>query len=1001
VYHVLLPEDGITAPLNFAIAPYCPDASDNRVLSVPVDWLAFVPAVAWLPLDAPLWWTLLAVWVLVLLAIPLWLLERRLWASKTTAGAVARLCGPVAAVAGGLLAWAWFAPHTLTWMLSFALPVLVVATLVLAGVESRKLPFWQRVPRVLARVARWRALPAVLYGLLLVSGHVLLLLPLSVTWHSIAVWLLLLLAAVPLALLLFGFEHDPLLVVFLACCGGLALPVLLLLPIHVLPGVPPWWLLLLISDVLGIGLLVLLLRRRSREPSDNEQQAGRIPSLLGVLRSPPFLLLLIVLLAAALRLPFLGGAEFQGDEARAMLIAMRVQQGQDDILLFHRKGPVEALLPAAPLITTGTINEAGARLPFALAGLGTIIGGYLLGVRLFRGTHAYGVGLLASLVLALDGFLIAFSRIVQYQSVLVLLGMGALLCGWRFYQGTPHPRRYLLCAAVLAAVGLLAHYDGIYVLPPLAWLVLLGGRQYWQGTGAWLRGLAAPLAVGGVLVLGFYLPFFAHENFGNTIAYLSERVDPEEASRLLFNNLVPHYAFAAFYNTTVQVVVLAAGLAAGVTMWLLRYTRPRLAGWLLVGLWLVGCVLLVVAPGSFVLGERLNWAIVALGLPLVWLVFAPAVPASLRVLVIWFTVPFLAHAFIIADPRTHFYTIQAPGALLVGLEAVRLVEWLRARRLAWVQVPLAVGLAAMVLLAVPYLFIAFVRQSPEYQRAFPRSRPDFYANLSGDEVPWQGIFGFPHRDGWKVVGNLYDQGAFQGTYQTNQRDRVGTWYTRGAMLCEPTPDYYMLATWEGARLVGQMDAPAYPERYEVAACVLVDNMRMLNIYTQQPVEGPPQPLLLDEQSIAAFDHRPVENFPIREALNRPVPEHSLDAAWQNGARLVGYDMKRQRVAPGQFTSLALYWQLDQPLAVPAELVVNIRDSAGILVGSASPVCNSPPPSAWSPAYINTAMFSVQAAETLPPDSYTLHVSLLDEGEPLPLLVGAESVEIGRFVVEEE
>jgi hypothetical protein len=307
----------------------------------------------------------------------------------------------------------------------------------------------------------------------------------------------------------------------------------------------------------------------------------------------------------------------------------------------------------------------------------------------------------------------------------------------------------------------------------------------------------------------------------------------------------------------------------------------------------------------------------------------------------------------------------------------------------------------MVLLAVPYLFIAFVRQSPEYQRAFPRSRPDFYANLSGDEVPWQGIFGFPHRDGWKVVGNLYDQGAFQGTYQTNQRDRVGTWYTRGAMLCEPTPDYYMLATWEGARLVGQMDAPAYPESYEVAACVLVDNMRMLNIYTQQPVEEPPQPLLLDEQSIAGFDNRPVENFPIREALNRPVPEHSLDVAWQNGARLVGYDMKRQRVSPGQFTPLALHWQVDLPLAAPAELVVNIRDSAGILVGSASPVCNSPPPSVWGPAYINTAMFSVQAAETLPPDSYTLHVSLLDEGEPLPLLVGAESVEIGRFVVEEE
>jgi hypothetical protein len=112
-------------------------------------------------------------------------------------------------------------------------------------------------------------------------------------------------------------------------------------------------------------------------------------------------------------------------------------------------------------------------------------------------------------------------------------------------------------------------------------------------------------------------------------------------------------------------------------------------------------------------------------------------------------------------------------------------------------------------------------------------------------------------------------------------------------------------------------------------------------------------------------------------------------------------MKRQRVSPGQFTPLALHWQVDLPLAAPAELVVNIRDSAGILVGSASPVCNSPPPSVWGPAYINTAMFSVQAAEPLPPGSYTLHASLLDDGEPLPLLAGTESVEIASFVVEEE
>src|SRR5262249_38211529 len=52
----------------------------------------------------------------------------------------------------------------------------------------------------------------------------------------------------------------------------------------------------------------------------------------------------LLVLAACMRLPNLGYSEFHSDEARAVLLATAVVDGQDGILLAHRKGPAEVLL---------------------------------------------------------------------------------------------------------------------------------------------------------------------------------------------------------------------------------------------------------------------------------------------------------------------------------------------------------------------------------------------------------------------------------------------------------------------------------------------------------------------------------------------------------------------------------------------------------------------------------------------------------------------------------
>lgn len=465
----------------------------------------------------------------------------------------------------------------------------------------------------------------------------LLLLPLAPELRGTLAWAIVLMPGTLLGLWLVRAGPDAGVRWLVALATGLAFPVLMLLALHrlapdLLRGAF-WASCLLLSAALAV---------RHATAAPLPRSASTFPPALGP----------ILVLAASMRLLWLGSAEFQGDEARAMLLAMAVQHGQPDVLLLHRKGPVEALLPAAPLILTGQITEWAARLPFALAGIGVVLAGYVLATYLWRtligATQARQVGLLVALILALDGFLIGFARIVQYQSIVLLMSAVAVLCAWLCAPApdTDHqlpPRRALsLCAGALA-LGLLAHYDGVYVVPVLLLLVLRAGWQHgWRSARAWLRGLAVPVLLGAGLLAIFYVPFVLHEQFSRTAGYLTARLaqagGADAQAGILSNHLPGYLARATFYNTTFQVVAVGLALLAGVAAWLAQYLRPRWLGLGMLAAWLIGAVgalwgqLGPLVAGGLVLG------------PLVALLAGRATPFALRVGLLWFTVPFWLHS---------------------------------------------------------------------------------------------------------------------------------------------------------------------------------------------------------------------------------------------------------------------------------------------------------------------------------------------------------------------
>ena len=150
--------------------------------------------------------------------------------------------------------------------------------------------------------------------------------------------------------------------------AGFTLIVIATLLLSYLPGGPSQWQALLAADALIAALLVWLVVRPGQRNADAAPawtfDADRRWMIAGAL--------VLLVTASLLRFVNLGYADFQGDEARAALRAAAVIQGSEDVLMLHKKGPTEILIPTALYALTGHLTESTARLPFALANLAAL-----------------------------------------------------------------------------------------------------------------------------------------------------------------------------------------------------------------------------------------------------------------------------------------------------------------------------------------------------------------------------------------------------------------------------------------------------------------------------------------------------------------------------------------------------------------------------------------------------------------------------------------------------
>lgn len=676
--------------------------------------------------------------------------------------------------------------------------------------------------------------------------------------------------------------------------------------------------------------------------------------------------LIILGLAAALRLSMLAYNEVEGDEALVLLRAAQAINGRDDVLLWHKKGPIEIALSILTWHVGRTIDEVAIRLPFTLAGLLGLAGVLALASRITQDR----IGWSAAALLTINGYLVAFSRIVQYQSIVVAFVVLSLLTLERGY------RWHRLLAGVFLGYAFLAHYDAILAVPVFfyyLWLKCGCVRSYWR---------AAALASAGFLstALLFYAPFLFSPGFSYAWSYLTRaRVGGDS---WLHNNLHAFVQLDTFYNSVYYLLPLAALLlVAGMREWR-KWPRGMYA---LVGLLLVVTLLTWMRPDLFDI-DGFDLSIIPHISLLLLAILAPRTPETRRAAWVWFATCYLFYLFIVKDPRTHVYTIFPPAALLAGDVISR--AWDISRRSPVGRYAFALVTLGLYGLAVGYIYVAFIQPDPEYRHTYPASHLSLYWRPS-QEIPPHGYFGFQHRAGWKVIGPLYATGQLHGVYGSNEIPRITHWYTQNAPRTEcPYPDYFLIAE----NVLDPLPVPEnLEEQYTLVGIVSVKDEPRLRIYQRGKRDVIPS-VYRAEDFEEIFDAGAVPQA-WGTGMHLPSDLVPTDVHVGESIRLIGYTLSTREVQPGSSFQLTLFWKTDRRLEENYVVFVHLieRDGGPVGIGDSLPNCAAQPTPLWLPGEVILDMHDVTVDQDGRPGVSDLFIGMYDlfTGTRIPIYLSGQ------------
>jgi hypothetical protein len=749
----------------------------------------------------------------------------------------------------------------------------------------------------------------------------------------------------------------------------------------------------LVSGVLGLTSLVLAVVCIVR------------PRLSGDSLLPDHMNLLFfaipVVVAAFFSFTRLGYADYWGDEMNGLLRAVSIIAGRRETLFEHTKGPVEVLLPAVFGLLVGRFEPFTLRFPFALAHTVGVGGYYLLARRLF----GRNVGLVAALLLAINGLSLAFGRIVQYQAVVFLMMGLSVLMAYRFYRG--EGAKYLWLSSFLLGIGLLGHYDMLLMLPPIGYLLW---RRYgwrwraWRADGTQLIGAGITLLV---VVALFYFPFFLHPHLTETSSYLSRRVG---VSNWPANNFDELYMFAVMYNSRYYVIFITLLGVGTIALDLIKLFRDKHRAR---GLGLVIATALVLALLAIMTAQTSFVPLLVCVLVLVLLLgFSPAT-VEVKAVYVWVGVSFIGYVFFVDHPRSHLQVIYLGWSLLAALAAKGLVSALQAGaallRRRWTLVGVVAVSCLLFGLFANYEYLLFADAGREYILTYPEHKNLLYWEDPNFPFGSRRLYGAPHRLGWQMINNLYLQGRLQGDWDSNDRGSNLFWYTLGSPRNPCYPRYYFLTEFQQNEEAGQ-ELPNFSlSDYVQIGQVWNHDRLQIEVYEFAPMGRDDRMVIWPEPArytsfvlptdFSSLPYEEISSPAISNPLIDPPTFRPGSSALQHianqyndprivGVRdkvaLIGYDLDDMWARPGGVVVLTLYWQAVDVVNLPYKTFVHLVSDGG--EGSEPklwaqsddyPACGTDSTQHWQVGQAVVDRHVIRLPADMPPGGYLLQVGLYE------------------------
>lgn len=597
-------------------------------------------------------------------------------------------------------------------------------------------------------------------------------------------------------------------------------------------------------------------------------------------RSRWFWLMPLLLAGFWLRITFLVGNIYYGDEFISMLAAKMVAERGWPIFpsgLFYDHGLPYSLMAGGFIALLG-FSEQIARWPVLLVSILTIAAYYTVARQLFDSPMT---GIIAAILVTFDTFMMkwgVWARMYALAHLFVLLSVA-----WLVLSTLKRPNyrgRYLFL--IFLAGALFSHSLTFLLLPPLALLLLIFTVTYrpdWlQSRGVWLQAIIAGLIMLAALALA------ASGHVSSTIS-LQDRAATTTTMPLGLNFLQGFF-LVTFDNSEYKS--------------LFNFFRTPAYNWLL---FVIGLALL---PTLYRVVQR---AVKFVDVVYLFLLLLP-------LLVIFEMGTILTEAwvesrymFFLALPAFMLLSAEALARLLRGvLYLISRLDWrlVQGNRLQIAAPLIVLGIIAIVW-GRPTWDLASVRATGDYDTAYDFVRAHWQP---GDRIMTE----FPAA-AWLYMG--------QNDFYANQ--------TSAKVLNGEENDFDVIDRYTGAPLIDTVAKLNEALATGGRIWLVVGDKHLLGYYAP----------LFRQQIFAQMDlayQAGTKYVFTRRAYPIPLPAEPmmpLDGNFDNSIRLAGYSLDLSTMTPDGTVSLALYWRpIGSPQPIPPKVFVQLRDSQNRTIAQA-------------------------------------------------------------------